>query len=253
MPHHTATPAWLSAGWVSCCCRGPAGQLASVGLVGLRSVGQLQWLAGGDVPGYLGQPPARRAGRPLGVLVGGGDAGIAEQVSHGLTVSQPSDTGGCAMLISDTGSGRLREGWRRGRGGCRRNVRFSTTCQVAEEPLPMRSMMLAANCGLVIAVPWSPARILSCAPGIAEARSSGRSAKDRCPRFQPVVGTACDALVAGAAGDHLSMLAGESVHGEGRQASSMRMSTVSGSSSKAPRSEVTSPILVSVGTELVSS
>jgi hypothetical protein len=41
----------------------------------------------------------------LGVLVGGGDAGIAEQVSHAPTVSQPSDTSDCATLISDTGSG----------------------------------------------------------------------------------------------------------------------------------------------------
>jgi hypothetical protein len=39
------------------------------------------------------------------VLVGGGDASIAEQVSHGVTVSQPSDSNDCATLISDTGSG----------------------------------------------------------------------------------------------------------------------------------------------------
>jgi hypothetical protein len=39
------------------------------------------------------------------VLVGGGDAGVAEQMSHELTVAQPSDSGGCATLISDTGSG----------------------------------------------------------------------------------------------------------------------------------------------------
>ena len=43
----------------------------------------------------------------LGVLVGGGDAGIAELMSHAVTVSQPSDSGGCATLISDTGSGHL--------------------------------------------------------------------------------------------------------------------------------------------------
>jgi hypothetical protein len=36
----------------------------------------------------------------LGVLVGGGDAGIAEQVSHALTISQPSDTGGYATLMA---------------------------------------------------------------------------------------------------------------------------------------------------------
>ena len=29
------------------------------------------------------------------LLVGGGDAGIAEQMSHCVTVSQPSDSGGC--------------------------------------------------------------------------------------------------------------------------------------------------------------
>src|SRR5215213_8887278 len=39
-----------------------------------------------------------------------------------LTVSQPSDTGGCATLISDTGSGRLQGGWWRRSGGCRRNA-----------------------------------------------------------------------------------------------------------------------------------
>jgi hypothetical protein len=62
----------------------------------------------------------------LGLLVGGGDAGVAEQVSHARTVSQPSDTGGCATLISDTGSGRLPAALRRGRGDCRRNARFRT-------------------------------------------------------------------------------------------------------------------------------
>jgi hypothetical protein len=41
----------------------------------------------------------------LRVLVGGGDTGIAEQMSHGVTVSQPSDSGGYATLISDTSSG----------------------------------------------------------------------------------------------------------------------------------------------------
>jgi hypothetical protein len=41
----------------------------------------------------------------LRVLVGGGDPGIAKQMTHAPTVSQPSDTGGCAMLISDTSSG----------------------------------------------------------------------------------------------------------------------------------------------------
>ena len=62
----------------------------------------------------------------LGLLVGGGDAGIPEQMSHGVTVSQPSDSGGCATLISDTGSGHLQGGLGRGSGGCRRNARFRT-------------------------------------------------------------------------------------------------------------------------------
>jgi hypothetical protein len=75
------------------------------------------------------------------LLVGGGDADIAEQVSHGVTVSQPSDSGGCATLISDTGSGHRWRPWRRGSGGCHRNVRFSTPgfwlarCAVTRERL----------------------------------------------------------------------------------------------------------------------
>jgi hypothetical protein len=44
-----------------------------------------------------------------------------------LTVSEPSDSGGCATLISDTGSGRRLEPWRWGRGGCRRNPSDSAT------------------------------------------------------------------------------------------------------------------------------
>ena len=55
------------------------------------------------------------------MLVGGGDAGVAEQVSHGVTVAEPCDSDGCATLISVTGSGRLRGASWRGRGGCRRN------------------------------------------------------------------------------------------------------------------------------------
>jgi hypothetical protein len=65
---------------------------------------------GAGAAGGLGEHPVA-AGALEGVdlelwlLVGGGDAGVAEQVSHGLTVAQPSDSGGCATLISDTGSG----------------------------------------------------------------------------------------------------------------------------------------------------
>jgi hypothetical protein len=41
----------------------------------------------------------------LGVLVGGGDTGIAEQMSHSRSVAEPYDRVGCATLISDTSSG----------------------------------------------------------------------------------------------------------------------------------------------------
>jgi hypothetical protein len=66
---------------------------------------------GADAAGGLGEHPIAAGALEgvdleLGLLVGGGDAGVAKQVSHRPTVSQPSDTGGCATLISDTGSGR---------------------------------------------------------------------------------------------------------------------------------------------------
>jgi hypothetical protein len=65
---------------------------------------------GAGAAGGLGEHPVAAGALEgvdleLGVLVGGGDAGIAEQVSHGGTVSQSSDSGGCVTLISDTGSG----------------------------------------------------------------------------------------------------------------------------------------------------
>jgi hypothetical protein len=41
------------------------------------------------------------------LLVGGGDAGIAEQMTHSRTVAEPCDRAGYATLISDTGFGRL--------------------------------------------------------------------------------------------------------------------------------------------------
>jgi hypothetical protein len=41
----------------------------------------------------------------LRVLVGGGDPGIAKQISHSRSVAEPYDRVGCAMLISDTSSG----------------------------------------------------------------------------------------------------------------------------------------------------
>src|SRR5512133_431869 len=46
----------------------------------------------------------------LGVLVGGRDPGVTKQMSHGGTVAQPCDSGGCATLISDTSSGRRGSG-----------------------------------------------------------------------------------------------------------------------------------------------
>jgi len=35
----------------------------------------------------------------VGLLVGGGDAGVAEQMAHVSTVAEPCDSGGCATLI----------------------------------------------------------------------------------------------------------------------------------------------------------
>ena len=81
--------------------------------------------------GGLGEHPVA-AGRvegvdlELGLLVGGGDAGIAEQVSPAGSVTEPCDRAGCATLVSDTGSGRLLSTLRRGSGSCRRNPRLRT-------------------------------------------------------------------------------------------------------------------------------
>ena len=50
----------------------------------------------------------------------------AEQMPMPLTVSQPSDTSGCATLISDTSSERLLGTSWLGSGDCHRNARFST-------------------------------------------------------------------------------------------------------------------------------
>jgi hypothetical protein len=61
----------------------------------------------------------------------------------------------------------------------------------------MKSMTHTANWGLVITVPWSPARILSCALGIAEARISGRSAN----------GSASPARTRGGGGDAVQRMA----------------------------------------------
>jgi hypothetical protein len=45
----------------------------------------------------------QRVDLEVGLLVGGGDASVAEQMSHAPTVAQPCDSAGCATLISDTG------------------------------------------------------------------------------------------------------------------------------------------------------
>jgi hypothetical protein len=62
----------------------------------------------------------------LGLLVGGGDTGIAKQVSHAGSVAEPCGRVGCATLISDTGSGHVEGPWPGGCGSCRKNERFWT-------------------------------------------------------------------------------------------------------------------------------
>jgi hypothetical protein len=79
----------------------------------------------------------------LGLLVSGGDAGVAKQVSHAPTVSQPSDTGGCVTLISDTGSGRPPSGFWRGSGGCRRND------SLMSHRLNRRPSLAGGACGVI--------------------------------------------------------------------------------------------------------
>jgi hypothetical protein len=81
---------------------------------------------GAGAAGGLGEHPiatgrGQSVDLEVGLLVGGGDAGIAKQVSHAGTVSQPSDRACCATLISDTSSGRLQGPSPGGRGGCRRS------------------------------------------------------------------------------------------------------------------------------------
>ena len=63
-------------------------------------------MAGASAAGGLDKHPVAASALEgvdleLGVLVGGGDAGIAEQISHVWTVSQPSDTA-CCEPLSDT-------------------------------------------------------------------------------------------------------------------------------------------------------
>jgi hypothetical protein len=66
-----------------------------------------------DAAGGLGEHPVaagtlQRVDLELWLLVGDGDAGIAEQVTHGRSVAEPCDRAGRATLISDTGSGRVK-------------------------------------------------------------------------------------------------------------------------------------------------
>jgi hypothetical protein len=82
---------------------------------------------GAGAAGGLGQHPVAAGALEgvdleLGLLVGGGDAGIAEQVTHAESVAELCDRVGCATLISDTDSGHRWWPWRRGSGGCRRNA-----------------------------------------------------------------------------------------------------------------------------------
>jgi hypothetical protein len=71
--------------------------------------------------------PARLRASPAGVVaVGSGDVGVAERLSHAHDGHRTLRQRWCATLISDTGSGRLPIALRRGRGDCRRNVRFRT-------------------------------------------------------------------------------------------------------------------------------
>jgi hypothetical protein len=59
---------------------------------------------GAGAAGRLGEHPVaagtlQGVDLELGLLVGGGDAGIAKQVFHGVTVAEPCDRAGCATLI----------------------------------------------------------------------------------------------------------------------------------------------------------
>ena len=65
---------------------------------------------GAGAAGGLGEDPVAAGvlegvDLELGLLVGGGDAGIAKQMSHSGSVAEPYDRPGCATLISDTSSG----------------------------------------------------------------------------------------------------------------------------------------------------
>jgi hypothetical protein len=87
------------------------------GVTGAQLVQEL--LEGGAVDagaaGRLGEHPVAAGALEgvdleVGLLVGGGDASVAEQMSHVETVAEPCDSSGCATLISDTGCGRVLSG-----------------------------------------------------------------------------------------------------------------------------------------------
>jgi hypothetical protein len=58
------------------------------------------------------------------MLIGGGDAGVAQQVAHVATVAESYDSADCATLISDTGSGRVPGSRWRGEGRLSQNRPF---------------------------------------------------------------------------------------------------------------------------------
>jgi hypothetical protein len=87
------------------------------------------WPVGAGAAGSLGEHPGaagmlKGVDLEVGLLVGGGDAGVAEQMAHAMTVAEPCDSADCATLISGMSSGRADPGLTVGQGGCRRNERF---------------------------------------------------------------------------------------------------------------------------------
>jgi hypothetical protein len=86
---------------------------------------------GAGAAGGLGEDPVA-AGALEGVdlevwlLVGGGDAGVAEQVTMPMTVAEPCDRSGCATLICGHGLWTPASGLVAGSGGGCRNDRFRT-------------------------------------------------------------------------------------------------------------------------------
>ena len=72
----------------------------------------LEGAVGSGVAGGLGEHPVaagalERADLQVRLLVGGGDAGVAEEWPMPVTVAKPCDKVGCAALIADTSCGRV--------------------------------------------------------------------------------------------------------------------------------------------------